>query len=525
MNFSSTRSIATNRYVLALYGLIAVKIFFALFLILFAGVGLAPDEAQYWTWSLEPSLGYYSKPPGIAWQIWAGCQLFGPTELGVRAGAVILNAWLALAVYALARECGLKERGAFWAAILMMFSPLGFLGAIPATTDLGFILMWTLASTLFVRALRQGTPPPYIAIGALIAIGGLFKWTVFALWPLLLGWALFCPQARSKTWWVGVLLSLVAFLPALFWNAEHDWVTFRHVGNNILGSLAHEGASPGIARGNFLDFVGAQVGLLSPIFFVLLVMGAVDVVRHWKATALTIRFCFTTGAVVVVYMAIALVDKMQPNWAIYVYPSSLVLVAWYALEVLSIRWGKIWLTAGLVLSVVLIAFGVSIPYWQSHESPWKIPYAWNPFRHSLGWQRLPIALKVAGYNPEKDFLFGDKYQMTSLLSFYSQGQKRAYFFNLGGARQNQFSYWPSMKEEQVGQTGYFVLAENAPRLTEKFPEDKMRYLERLAPYFAKVECVGIAPLFLCNGEVAKAALIFRCEGYNGQEPAVEKVTY
>ncbi len=407
----------------------------------------------------------------------------------------------------------------------MMFSPLGFFGAIPATTDLGFILMWTLASTVFVRALRQGKSPSYIAIGGLLAIGGLFKWTIFALWPLLLGWAIFYPPARSKTWWLGVLISLLAFLPVVFWNAEHDFATFRHVSNTVLGSLAPDRATSSVTHGNFWDFLGAQVGLLSPVFFVLFVLGAIHVVRRWKAVPLAISFCLTSSAIVLFYMAASLFDKMQPNWAIYVYPSALVLVAWYAIEVLSPRWGKIWLTAGVAFSVVLVTFGVSIPYWQAHESPWKIPYAWNPFRQSLGWQRLPVALKVAGYNPEKDFLFGDRYQMTSLLSFYSQGQKRAYFLNLGGTRQNQFSYWPSMKDEQIGKTGYFVIAENAPRLTENFPKDKMRYLEKLAPYFAKVECVGIAPLFLCNGEVAKAALIFRCEGYNGQEPPLEKITY
>ena len=32
---------------------------------------LYPDEAQYWLWSRTLSFGYYSKPPIIAWAIWA----------------------------------------------------------------------------------------------------------------------------------------------------------------------------------------------------------------------------------------------------------------------------------------------------------------------------------------------------------------------------------------------------------------------------------------------------------------------
>ena len=32
---------------------------------------LYPDEAQYWLWSRTLDFGYYSKPPVIAWAIWA----------------------------------------------------------------------------------------------------------------------------------------------------------------------------------------------------------------------------------------------------------------------------------------------------------------------------------------------------------------------------------------------------------------------------------------------------------------------
>jgi hypothetical protein len=34
-----------------------------------AGLDLSFDEAQYWTWSLSPAWGYYSKPPFLSWLI------------------------------------------------------------------------------------------------------------------------------------------------------------------------------------------------------------------------------------------------------------------------------------------------------------------------------------------------------------------------------------------------------------------------------------------------------------------------
>ncbi|MDD3837175.1 MAG: 4-amino-4-deoxy-L-arabinose transferase, partial [Phenylobacterium sp.] len=32
---------------------------------------LYPDEAQYWLWSRTLDFGYFSKPPVVAWTIWA----------------------------------------------------------------------------------------------------------------------------------------------------------------------------------------------------------------------------------------------------------------------------------------------------------------------------------------------------------------------------------------------------------------------------------------------------------------------
>jgi 4-amino-4-deoxy-L-arabinose transferase-like glycosyltransferase len=41
---------------------------------------LYPDEAQYWLWSRTLDFGYYSKPPVIAWAIWATTAIGGGLE-------------------------------------------------------------------------------------------------------------------------------------------------------------------------------------------------------------------------------------------------------------------------------------------------------------------------------------------------------------------------------------------------------------------------------------------------------------
>lgn len=203
---------------------------------------------------------------------------------------------------------------------------------------------------------------------------------------------------------------------------------------------------------------------------------------------------------------------MQPNWAAYLYPPGFILIAWVGCDRF-IR-GKIWLMLGAVLSVAIVTAALAIAYLQPSGAP--IPYKFNPFRQSVGWEHLGSALEIAGYQPDENFLFGDKYQTTSLLSFYGPGQKRAYFFNLGGSRKNQFSYWPQMNRVEVGKRGFFVVLENTDAAALNWYEE--HYKRRLAPYFDAVHFRGAYPLYSVGGKPVKYALIFEACGYLGTSP-------
>src|SRR5437868_12436342 len=65
---------------------------------------LYPDEAQYWLWSRTLDFGYYSKPPMIAWAIWATTQMGGDAEALVRLSAPLFQAGATLAVFAIGRK-------------------------------------------------------------------------------------------------------------------------------------------------------------------------------------------------------------------------------------------------------------------------------------------------------------------------------------------------------------------------------------------------------------------------------------
>ncbi len=492
------------------------KTLFLLFFIIYGPIGVGPDEAQYWTWSQILDWGYYSKPPGVAWEIWFGTQFFGNTALGVRFGSLIMGCLLPLVVYGAAFAATARKEVAFWAGTLMAITPLGFLSSLLAITDGGMLLFWTLGCWVLLKALAEQKAPNMLLFGLCVMAGALFKWPIFVIWLIFLLLLPLFPIISFFDLLYGFLISLLGFVPSVIWNYMHDWATFRHVFSTVRGSKVIEGQASLPHQGNMLHFLGAQVALMSPIIVILLIMAIWYFIRNRKETPLAMRFCLHSLLLLFGFCTvISVFKKVQGNWSDFAFPTAFIFIAWYGVE--RLKSGIVWLKAGIATSVLFSLFVLAVPTLQS-ENLIGIPYRVSPFRHNMGWEELTALLESEGYNPKEDFLFSAKYQTSSLLSFYGPEQKRAYFFNLHGSRKNQFSYWPGMDEEQVGQTGYFVLVENLSSKAKVLESIEARNMELLRPYFQRVESLGSFPLFVANDEVVKVALVIKAIDYNGKLP-------
>lgn len=490
-----------------LFIVVLLKAGAVLAVILFAGIGLGPDEAQYWTWSQKLSFGYYSKPPGIAWQIWFGTKLFGNTELGVRFGSLVIGSLLPFAVYFTALRANLSSIAALLAGLMMALTPIGFLSTFFAITDVGQVLFWILAFIPLIDAIQNKAAPNYPMLGLLIAFGALFKWQIYLIWVIVICLMAIYPFFRQKNLVGGILISLLGLLPSLVWNSYHDFPTFRHVFSTLKGAEEHAG------NANVLDFIGAQAALVSPIIFILLIISFF----HLSKASSELKFLgYTTLVILLVHVLYACFKKVQGNWCDYIYPAAFIYIAWACRE--RIRYGTKWLIVGLILSLLAVAINFFIPIGQREGKFVPASFKFNPFRHNLGWNNLAALLQKVGYDETKDFLFADSYQMTSLLSFYGPSQKRAYFFNLNHIRKNQFSYWEGMDVEQLGKTGFFAIAENGPNAEKVLKEKAEKYLELLKPYFKRVEIITIDPILFSYGRPVKSALVIRADGYNGLSP-------
>lgn len=499
-------------YLLLLILLLALKSGWAIAMILHGDLHLVPDEAQYWLWSQNLDWGYYSKPVGIALQIKMGTLLFGNSELGVRFGSVMISYLSGLALFFLSRSCSLSVKSSFWAAIIMALSPMGMVGSLFATTDWGLMLFWILSCILIVKAIRLQTKPNFWLIGGCILLGALFKWTMYVMWIPIGIYCCYQREWMGKKLFIGIAISLLALIPSIIWNAEHDWVTFKHVWTQSTGGEGSERSW----NGNPLSFLGAQFALLSPLYFILFCIGIPLLFK--KNIPQPIRFCglLCTG-LIAFYWGLSFFSKMQGNWAIYAYPSGVIFLSWFCL--MRLKHGLKWLKGGIIFSLAIVFAIFSLPSLQSKtEGLLQIPYKMNPFRPNLGWNRLPDILREIDYQPQEQFLLADKYQTSSLLSFYSPEQKRAFFLNIFGRRKNQFSFWPSLDASEVGKSGYFIALEEHLRTDEQFKQIRENYQKKLKPFFNEVQFAGFKELFQAYGKTEKWAMIFYCKVYNGLLP-------
>ncbi|MBU2152523.1 MAG: glycosyltransferase family 39 protein, partial [Alphaproteobacteria bacterium] len=135
---------------------------------------LYPDEAQYWLWSRTLDFGYYSKPPMIAWAIWATTAIGGDAEAWVRLSACLFQAGATVVVFLIGRRLYGGAVG-LAAAALYGLMPGIQLSALVAATDAPLLFFLSLTILAYVTLLEaEGRRRVLLAAGLGAALGLAF---------------------------------------------------------------------------------------------------------------------------------------------------------------------------------------------------------------------------------------------------------------------------------------------------------------------------------------------------------------
>lgn len=424
----------------------------ALRLVYCSRVELSPDEAYYLQWSEHLAPSYFSKGPGVAATMWLSTRLFGVSEFGVRAFSPLLALGTSLLLAGLARRF-YGEKTAIWTVVLINCTPIFNAGALVMTIDPLSIFFWTAALGAFWRALDRSPAFSWWwpLTGALIGAGFLAKYTnAMQILSIVLLLAI-TPKYRREFRGPGFAALLVVFAlcttPVLSWNAQHDWITLRHLTER--GGLSD---GPRFRPGEFFVYLGLHFGVYSPFIF-----GAMLVALFWSWKNARVHFrprflLVFTLPLLVLYFTLSLKQTGEPNWTAPAMASLAILTVacWQELAA-ERKWVRpfavLALGFGAVLSLVMANTDLL------RVAGFPLPFDKDPSARLRGWRDAAEHVEALRRDYEAElgqpvFLIANHYGTASALAFYLTDQRREgpghppIYCPMSATPGNQFYFWP-----------------------------------------------------------------------------------
>jgi 4-amino-4-deoxy-L-arabinose transferase-like glycosyltransferase len=384
--FSSTmaapRDSTTFRDVAVILGALTIVRLVALH---FSVVDLFFDEAQYWSWSQDLAVGYFSKPPLLAWLIAAFEHICGSSEACIRAPSTVLQFGTSLVGFAIGRTL-YNARTGFWTAMVIAFSTGAVYSARIISTDAPLIFFWAVAQLAHAQlrreAIRSWTSWSWaIVLGVAVGAGLLAKYAMIYFLAGTLLASLVDKPSRNLIGKPHMLVALVAAVmtvsPNLLWNVANGFLTLRHAGNAVVG----EDIAPSLTRP--LEFLGAQFGVFGPVVFGISLAATARFASPILAPAdrMLLAFALTPLAVVT---ATAVFVHAYANWAAAAFVPLAVLATHIMIKqgLRSLLWLSV--AIGVAMQAVLV---VTDAYATKIYLPLTGTYPYHPV---LGWKDLAV---------------------------------------------------------------------------------------------------------------------------------------
>jgi 4-amino-4-deoxy-L-arabinose transferase-like glycosyltransferase len=392
---------------------------------LMLGTGPIHDEAYYWAWSQRLDYGYYDQPFLVGWLLWPFVSVLGDQAWVLRliSGGLTLLTSVFLTRLTLDLASRPDERGQVDAArvratgtglgVLLLTSPALWGLGLFYVHDAVMMTFLSLGLLLGTRALRQSSGLLWLATGAALALAFSAKVSA-ALWIAAFGLAfLLVPagwsQLRQAGPWLAVLCILAVAALFIVWNANHGWVTFRHVGAEHLSPEA--------------DGLGERLGRTLLVLLALIILTGPAAALVWLLPAHRngsgpgsldgLGLVLFIALPVLFIVALSLTREVLLNWLL---PSALALTALAALRWPQTRSGLVSIS-GLGLSLgasAVLCLLILIPL-VLREPRWMLSNA----RDMYGWEAALgdlTAYRDAEFPDHR--IVGNYYLLASQLAFH-----------------------------------------------------------------------------------------------------------
>jgi Dolichyl-phosphate-mannose-protein mannosyltransferase len=180
------------------------------------------DDARHLAW------GYVAYPPVTPFFGWLSLHLFGTSLSGFRLFASLAGTVAIVLTGLMARELS-GGRGAQLFAACAVAPMVIATGTLMQYVSFDY-LAWVAAAFLMARLCRTNDARWWLAVGAAVGFGMLSKYSmaflVAGIGVGVLGGKLRA-HLRSKWLWLGATLAILIFLPNLFWQWRHDFISLQ----------------------------------------------------------------------------------------------------------------------------------------------------------------------------------------------------------------------------------------------------------------------------------------------------------
>jgi len=209
--------------------------------------GFHRDELQTLSDAMHMDWGFVAYPPLTPLVERIGLNLFGLSLVGLRIFSVIAQAAVIVVTGLMARELGGGRLAQIAAALAAALAPLALFEGTEFQYTTFDYLWWVLIAYFVIRLLKSDDPRWCLAIGAVIGLGFMTKYTMGFFVAGIVG-GIVLTRARyllaSSWFWGGIALAFLICLPNLLWQFRQDFISLhflQHIHKRDVGEGRAEG--------------------------------------------------------------------------------------------------------------------------------------------------------------------------------------------------------------------------------------------------------------------------------------------
>jgi 4-amino-4-deoxy-L-arabinose transferase-like glycosyltransferase len=393
--------------------------------------GLGVDEAHYVLYANFLDWSYVDHPPLVGWVHAPFYYIFGTNEFLARLPAILIFAVASYCAYIFILRITSSISIALLAVLALNCSfMLNALGLMLLPDSLLLLLIFPL---IFIaeKIVREKNPSDFILLGIVLGLMGLAKYTSILLVPPLIIYFLLKKRYDiifSPYMFLAALIALLFISPVIYWNINHDFISFRYQGSHVFGSLATSISS-------FLESIAAQFGAYNPFLFIIAFYGFFKSIRTRNDyVRLSVLF---GGTILIFFLLTSVYERTLPHWPSIFYLLFIPLGS-HLFFTAKEKWKRYFLYVSIGLSLVLILFG----YTELAGKFFSFPDYKSPFRDIYGYTAITeqadeIIKNDISAKPKA--IAVTNWTMGSRVIYYSLPYRREVF--VIDNRKDQFDLW------------------------------------------------------------------------------------